>query len=199
MGRIKALQHSRCAGSGGDGAVKLAPLLRMLVRGVKSRRCQPGRLDGYPPPPWATYRALMACRLVALDKRPGVCPVGIGETLLRALAKLVTRAAGDQAKTACVNLQLCAGLEAGIEGATHTVGQRRVERVLAQIFEEEGEDDVAAEGQEEHSEEVAGLQMNNLTIETAGTEEEAAEGLKASLETEVEEGLVRERKGVEVL
>ena len=31
-------------------------------------------------PPWAAYCALMACRLVALDKRPGVCLVGIRET-----------------------------------------------------------------------------------------------------------------------
>ena len=46
------------------------------------------------PPPWAAYRALMACRLVALDKRPGVRPMGIGETLRRAIAKLVMRAAG---------------------------------------------------------------------------------------------------------
>ena len=68
-------------------------------------------------------------------------PVGIGETLRRALAKLVTRAAGDQAKTTCGNLQLCAGLEAGIEGATHAVGQRTVERVLARRVEEEGEAD----------------------------------------------------------
>ena len=64
----------------------------------------------------------MAFSLVALDKRPGVRPVGIGETLLRALAKLVMRSAGDQAKAACGNLQLCAGLEVGIEGATHDVG-----------------------------------------------------------------------------
>ena len=80
-------------------------------------------------PPWAAYRALMACRLVALDKRPGVHPLSIGETLLRALAKLVMRSAGDQAKTACGNLQLCAGLKAGIEGATHNVGQQRLARV----------------------------------------------------------------------
>ena len=66
-------------------------------------------------PPWAAYCALIACRLVALDKRPGVPPVGIGETLHRALAKLVMREAGDQAKTACGNLQLCAGLDAGID------------------------------------------------------------------------------------
>ena len=65
-------------------------------------------------PPWAAYCALMACHLVALDKRPGVRPVGIGEMLCRALAKIVMRAAGEQAKTACGNLQMCAGLKAGI-------------------------------------------------------------------------------------
>ena len=70
-------------------------------------------------PTWAAYRALIACRLVELDKRPGVRPVGIGETLRRALAKLVMKAARDQAKTACGNLQLCTGLKVGIEGATH--------------------------------------------------------------------------------
>ena len=80
----------------------------------------------------------MACCLVALDKRPGVRPVGIGETLRRALAKLVMREAGDQAKMACGNLQLCAGLKAGIDGATHAVGQRRLERVRRRPCKEEG-------------------------------------------------------------
>ena len=80
-------------------------------------------------PPWAAYCALMAYRMVVLDKRPGVRPVGIGEMLHRALAKLVMRAAGDQAKTACGDLQLCAGLESGIEGSTHDAGQCRMERV----------------------------------------------------------------------
>ena len=67
-------------------------------------------------PPWAAYCTLMACRLVALDKMPGVRPVDIGEMLHQALAKLVMRAAGDQAKTVCGNLQMCAGLEVGIGG-----------------------------------------------------------------------------------
>ena len=88
-------------------------------------------------PSWAAYRALMSCRLVALDKRAGVRPVGIGETLRRAFTKLVMRAAGEQAKTACVNLQLCAGLKAGIEGATHAVRQRKVERGRARRGDEE--------------------------------------------------------------
>ena len=52
----------------------------------------------------------------------------IGEMLRRSLAKLAMRAAGDQAKTACRNLQLCASLVAGIEGETHAMGKRRLER-----------------------------------------------------------------------
>ena len=73
-------------------------------------------------PPWDSYCALMACRLVALDKRPGVRPVVIGKTLRRVLAKLVMRAYGYQAKTTCGNLQMCARLEACIKGSTHAVG-----------------------------------------------------------------------------
>ena len=101
--------------------------------------------------------------LVALDKSPGVCPLGIGETIRRYLAKLVMRAAGDQVKTACGNLQLCAGLEAGIEVTTHTVGQRRLERVRRRRHEEE-----TGTMDEEEASEVEGL-LHNLTIEMVGT------------------------------
>ena len=103
------------------------------------------------------------------------CPVGIWETLHRTLAKLVMRAAGDQAKTACGNLQLCAGLEARIEGATHAVGQRRLERVRRRRQDEE------EAGNSEEEEERGGVSgiLNNLTIEMAGTEKEAAEHLEA--------------------
>ena len=75
--------------------------------------------------PWAAYCALMEFRLVALDKWPGVCPVGIGGTLHRAMAKLVMRAARDQANTVCGNLHPCAVLKDGIEGSTHAVGQQK--------------------------------------------------------------------------
>ena len=47
-------------------------------------------------PSWAAYHKLMICRLVALDRRPGLCPVGIGEALCRPQDKLVMRAAGAQ-------------------------------------------------------------------------------------------------------
>ena len=67
-------------------------------------------------PPWSDYCALMAFSLVVLDKKSEVNTVGIGETLRQALAKLVMREAGDQEKTACGNLQLCAGVKVAVEG-----------------------------------------------------------------------------------
>ena len=99
---------------------------------------------GNSPPPWAAYRAPMAYRLVALDKRPGVSLVGIGETLHQASAKLVMRAAGDQANMYCRRLQLCAGLEANIKGATHAVAQMQRERNVL-VPEEGGDKDLEDE------------------------------------------------------
>ena len=144
-------------------------------------------------PPWAAYRALMSCRLMEIDKRPGVRPVGIGEMLRQALAKLVMRAAGDQVKTACGNLQLCVGLEAGIEGDTHAVGRRRIDRVrVRRDVEEEA-------GDSKEKEDNGGVAscLNNLTIETAVAEEEAADNLKGALVMETEEEVGNDVEGEE--
>ena len=127
MSRIDVFQRRRRTGSRGNRANKLASSLRVCIRRAKGCRRQNGRLDGTPPP-WSAYHILMACCLVALDKRPGVRPVGIGETLHQALSKLVMRASGDQAKTAYGNLKLCAGLEESIEGETHAAGKRRMKK-----------------------------------------------------------------------
>ena len=109
--------------------------------------------------------------------------MGIGETLHQALAKIVMRAAKDQVKTACGNLQLCAGLKSGIEGSTNTVGLKFLEIVRGRCYEEE--DAEGYEEEEEYSVVVARL-LNNLTIETAVTEEEEADILESTLEMEVE-------------
>ena len=74
------------------------------------------------PHPWAAYFEIIVCRLVAFDKRPEVCPMGIGETLCMDLAKLFMRGSGGQAKTACGDLYLCSGLEASIEESNDTMG-----------------------------------------------------------------------------
>ena len=57
--------------------------------------------------------------------------------LCRDLAKIVTRTARYQGKTACGNLKMCAGLKVGIEGVTHAVRQRQIERDVHRSREEE--------------------------------------------------------------
>ena len=59
--------------------------------------------------------------MIALDKHPGIRPVGVGETWRRLMAKCLLKVAGTEAKTAYGTTQLAGGLEAGIESAIHAI------------------------------------------------------------------------------
>ena len=65
--------------------------------------------------------SLLACRLIALDKCPGVRPIGICETARRIISKAVLSVAKADLQEAAGSLQLCAGQIAGIEAAVHAV------------------------------------------------------------------------------
>ena len=68
-------------------------------------------------------RALVACRLIALDKCPGVRPIGIGETVRRIMARAILSVLKDDIKKAAGPIQLCAGQESGCEAAIHALNQ----------------------------------------------------------------------------
>lgn len=70
---------------------------------------------------WVAYRGLMMCRELALDKMPGVCPLGIGDILRRLIATCVLRVMVDQAVGACGTDNLCSGLKLGCEGGIHSM------------------------------------------------------------------------------
>ena len=56
---------------------------------------------------------------MALNKRPGVQPVGIGKAIRRLMAKLVQAIISLQALAAYRSSDLCARLKYSIEGALH--------------------------------------------------------------------------------
>ena len=64
---------------------------------------------------------LNACRLIPLNKNPGVRPIGIGEVLRRIIGKAVMKVFKDDVQTAAGPSQLCAGQQAGCEAAIHSV------------------------------------------------------------------------------
>ena len=70
-----------------------------------------------------TIEALMACRLVPLNKNPGLRPIGIGEVLRRIIGKAVTAVCRTDIQTAAGGLQLCAGLPGGVEAGIHSMRQ----------------------------------------------------------------------------
>ena len=74
------------SGGAGPGGTDLVSLQHWLLRfGAASGELRLTVADfaewlGKGQPPWAAYRALMSGQLIALDKQPGIRPVGVGET-----------------------------------------------------------------------------------------------------------------------
>lgn len=67
--------------------------------------------------------AYLACRLIPLDKGPGVRPIGVGEVIRRIFGKtIINTIKGDIMKSAG-SLQLCAGQQAGCEAAVHAMNE----------------------------------------------------------------------------
>ena len=72
-------------------------------------------------PPRAAYCAFISGRLIMVDKKPGVCLVGVGETWRRFFVKIVLKVIGPEATMAFQDDQMCVGLKAVIDGAVHEV------------------------------------------------------------------------------
>ena len=63
----------------------------------------------------------MASRLIALNKCPGIRPIGIGETLHRDIGKAIHMATRLDAALVCGSGQICVGLQAGVEGTINAM------------------------------------------------------------------------------
>ena len=69
----------------------------------------------------ASLSAFTACRLIALDKHPGVRPIGVGKVCRRLLSRAVLCVIRNDVLQAAGLLQLCAGQPAGCEAAIHAM------------------------------------------------------------------------------
>ena len=67
---------------------------------------------------------LLTCRLIALDKNPGVRPIGIGDTARHIIAKAAISVLKDDVLDAAGSMQLCVGQMAGVESAIHAAHKK---------------------------------------------------------------------------
>ena len=74
-----------------------------------------------------SIEGLVACRLIPLDKSPGIRSIGIGEVLRRIIGKAILTVLKSDILKGTGYQQLCAGLESGCEVAVHA---------LVDLFEE---------------------------------------------------------------
>ena len=65
--------------------------------------------------------ALMASRLLPLDKNPGLRPIGVGEVLRRIIRKVVMTSLREEIISSVGSLQVCAGHERGCAAAVHAM------------------------------------------------------------------------------
>ena len=68
-----------------------------------------------------SLESLLACRLIPLDKCPGLRPIAIGEVLRRIVGKAVIRIMKPRIMESVGDLQMCGGQKAGCEAAIHAL------------------------------------------------------------------------------
>ena len=72
----------------------------------------------------------MTCRLIPLDKKPGLRPVGVGEVLRRIVSKAVTMLFKNDITHAAGALQLRARQDAGVAvvQAMHNIFPKKIQK-----------------------------------------------------------------------
>ena len=88
----------------------LCASLALVAKKISTSYVDPEGLSGY-----------TACKLMALDKQPGVRPIGIGEVVRRIVSKAILAVIGEEIVDLAGTIQLCAGQEAGCEIGVHSM------------------------------------------------------------------------------
>ena len=81
----------------------------------------------------SSLESFVACRLIPVEKKPGIRPIGVGEVLRRIAGKTVMMLFKNDITHAAGALQLNAGQDAGDEAVVHA---------MHDIFSEENTEDV---------------------------------------------------------
>ena len=103
-------KHILCSKSYGKSSELLCQSIADMAKRLCTEEVDPGLLN-----------ELLSCRLIPLDKNPGVRPIGVGEVLRRIIGKAIMKVLKEDIVQASGTLQTCAGIDSGIEAAVHSM------------------------------------------------------------------------------
>ena len=66
-------------------------------------------------------KTFLSCRLISLDKNPGLWPTGVDKVLRRIIGKIIVSVLKKDVIKYTGTSQVCAGQEAGIDVAIHSI------------------------------------------------------------------------------
>ena len=99
-----------CSNNFGDAKVDLRKAIANFIKKICTEKVSAVSIE-----------AFVACRLIPLDKNPGLRPIGVGEILRRITGKVIVSVLKKEVVSSAGSLQVCAGQEAGSEAAIHAM------------------------------------------------------------------------------
>ncbi len=105
-------KHILCSKSYGKLSEELCQVIADMAKRLCTEKVEPDMLN-----------ELLSCRLIPLNKNPGVRPIGVGEVLRRIIGKAVMQVLKEDIVLAGGTLQTCAGIDSGIEAAVHSMAK----------------------------------------------------------------------------
>ena len=97
----------------GQSSVNLCKTIAQLAIRIATEKLRADDLSAY-----------NACRLIPLDKNPGVRPIGVGEVLRRIVGRSILKCITYDLKLLGQCQQLCLGQKCGIEHAIHSLREK---------------------------------------------------------------------------
>ena len=84
---------------------------------IFARKLATEHLDPAPLEPY------ISCRLIPLNKNPGVRPIGVGEVIRRIIGKTIAWSLREEVQEAAGPLQVASGIKGGAEAAIHAMSE----------------------------------------------------------------------------
>ena len=123
----------------GHQSVEISKTVAKIVKKLATEELNPELMEPY-----------SACRIIPLDKNPGVRPIRIGDVMRRIIGRAITKRLKNKLMSVGLKYQHCLGQKCGIEYAIHTLRDQYSKTSADAVLLIDAENDKSKAGIEKH-------------------------------------------------